>query len=103
MKRTTFVLCFAMLASVATFAQDNKGGRSYVLPISKEIQRMQFQNARPAVLVAGNYVNLSKSIHQVSASRRPVGSTRIDLSGTPPHVISKGVARMQYERKSKAE
>ena len=73
--------------------------------ISKPVQQLQFKDTafRPARVYTGNAWIMTKDVHQLQllrGKRYPHYKGR--LTDTPASAISKGVARMQYERAAKA-
>ena len=69
--------------------------------LTKEVQKHQFRNVlyRPAtVTTAGAFVT-SKGIANLQANREVRSVSKVAMKGTPSFVISKGVARKQYESK----
>ena len=99
------IIAFLFLCFVAagTFAQDNPVRKSNYpyWTISKDVQRMQYSNVEytPATIVTGNSTtHLSKGISLASVRRSSEATGTIKMTGMPSSVISKGVARMQYEK-----
>ncbi|HYF70301.1 MAG TPA: hypothetical protein VD884_19315 [Ohtaekwangia sp.] len=96
MKTLALVLSFIGIASVS-FAQNPE--REYPnRAISKDVQRLQFNDVNPLVEINTGTATMvvSKGIH---AEREPKKlSGKVAMTGTPGRVISKGVARMQYEK-----
>lgn len=91
-----------MIASTFTFAQAREGKTSNYpyWTVSKEVQRFQHRDEvfQPATIRVGNVVS-SKGVSQVASHRQQAGRVAVVMNGTPSHVISKGVARMQYEKR----
>lgn len=90
-----------MLGLVTAAAFGQKTERYPIHVITKGVQQIQFRNSvyRPALMVTGDLNGVaSKGVTRVQApdKREPVRVIR--KTGTPSHVISKGVARRQYER-----
>lgn len=105
MKKIIALLSLSLVVTVA-FGQQNKMTKSNYpyWTISKDVQRMQYANVEyvPATITTGNStVHISKGVNLVAA--RPTSESRglVKMTGTPSHVISKGVARMQHERNRK--
>jgi hypothetical protein len=99
MKKMIFTLSL-MIAGFALYAQDEpKAERFPIHTISKDVQKIQFRNSVyvPSAAVAGEnpQLTVSKGVYR-NQSSRVYG--RIKTTGTPSHVISKGVAKMQYEK-----
>ena len=96
MKTVALVLTFIGIASVS-FAQSPE--RDYPnRAISKDVQRVQFTDVNPLVEInTGNATMVvSKSVQTVKESSRV--SEKVVMKPMPARVISKGVARMQYEK-----
>jgi hypothetical protein len=103
MKKIIVGLCLVAGVSLNGFAQEDKTTTSYPYHlVSKEVQRLQFKKYVfvPARISTGDITTLSsKGIHQMNAKRTATERTgTVTMGGTPSWVISKGVARMQYER-----
>lgn len=100
MKQTLLISMIVVAASIVSFGQDNKN--TFPSPvISKEIHRVGLSKTAyvPVVLVTGQEVQASKAIARLNS--KSIGKTRLVVTdGMPAHVISKGVARMQVERKN---
>ncbi len=104
MKTIIAGICFVAGFSFAATAQDgaSKSERYPHHIISKDVQRLQFRNAeyKPARITTGDLNAVSsKGIARVVAKSSSHTYTNVQMKGMPSHVISKGVARMQYERK----
>lgn len=72
--------------------------------LSKDVQKVQVRkNERHSTrIVTVNLPNSSKSVQMIPMDRaRPVRIKEVTMGGFPAHVISKGVARMQFERARK--
>jgi hypothetical protein len=73
--------------------------------IGNEIQKMQFRNVTfvPSVVVTQRGPLSSKGIAEFhSRPTKRIKPTKVTMSGgTPSWIISKGVARMQYEKTNK--
>ena len=69
--------------------------------LSKEVHKHQFRNVlyRPATVTTASSVITSKGIANLQANRELRKTTKVTMKGTPSFVISKGVARKQYESK----
>lgn len=105
MKKIIALLCLFFVAAGA-YAQDgqNKKSNYPYWTISKDVQRMQYSNVEfvPATIETGNsVVHVSKGIALTSVSRSSRATGVVKMTGMPASVISKGVARMQYERSIK--
>lgn len=97
------ICCFSLLVG-ATYAQKSaiKKSNYPYWTISKDVQRLQFKDTefQPALVSTGNsqWVTSKRVIQQDARAARPSG--KVAMTGTPAHVISKGVARMQYENRN---
>lgn len=72
--------------------------------ITKDVQRIQLRNPVfvPANVTTGNTgLTVSKGVQQAQVKRSFEPTGKVAMTGTPSWVISKGVARMQYERNNK--
>ncbi len=69
--------------------------------LSKEVQKYQFRNVlyRPATVTTAGAIVTSKGIAAMQANRQVRSTSKVAMKGTPAFVISKGVARKQYESK----
>jgi hypothetical protein len=104
MKKLIMVLAFAVSASITAWGQTPASEKKTTYPywtISKDVQRMQFRGyqLQMPVISTTNMVFSSKGIHSFSAKPQSTGT--VQMTGMPSYVISKGVARMQYERNNK--
>jgi hypothetical protein len=100
MKASIVVLGFVFVASGA-FAQERVQKKSNYpyWTISKDIQRAQYKDiVRESATITTGDVSMfgSKGINKINA--RPSRKELVSMKGMPSHVISKGVARMQYEK-----
>lgn len=96
MKKIALVLTFIGIASVS-YAQSPE--REYTnRAISKDVQRLQVSDVNPLVEVnTGNATMVvSKDVQAVKESNVVTG--KVVMKPMPARVISKGVARMQYEK-----
>ena len=102
MKKLMACLCLTAGFALTTFAQEREITRE-TYPyhtISKGVQQLQFKNTTyvPAKITTGDLATVSgKGVNKFS-TRRSNDFTAVQMTGTPSWVISKGVARMQYER-----
>ena len=97
MKKIALVLTFIWIASVS-YAQSPE--REYTnRAISKDVQRSQLSDVSPlAEINTGNATMVvSKDVQAVKESNLPSG--KVVMKPMPARVISKGVARMQYEKR----
>lgn len=100
MKKYLIVTCLFMLVALSASAQRSRSNYPH-WAIGNELQRFQFRNVTfvPAVIVTNNGPQSSKGITEIqSRPAKRVQPTKVKLAGTPSWVISKGVARMQYEK-----
>lgn len=69
--------------------------------VSKEVQKYQFRNVlySPATVTTAGGIVTSKGIANLQANRELRSTNKVAMKGTPAFVISKGVARKQYEDK----
>ena len=98
MKNLLLGLCLVTGAGIVSFGQAND--RQYPA-ISKEVQRLQIKDDwyKPARITTGDVAAVSsKAVHQVSTRDQSQSTTTVRTGGTPSWVISKGVARKQYEK-----
>jgi hypothetical protein len=99
------ILALAVLMSAVVFgAQAQRSTSTYPhWTISKEIQKQQFRNViyTPSVLTTSSDARVaSKGIVAVQNRGTAVRTGRVSTGGTPSFVISKGVARKQYEKRN---
>jgi hypothetical protein len=100
MKKAMILFCLTL---AATFAYAQHGATKSNYPyqtISKDVQRIQYRNVQfqPATIKIGDVAQFStKGISRVQR-KQTTPSIEVKMNGMPSHVISKGVARMQYER-----
>jgi hypothetical protein len=102
MKKLVLGLCLATGISIASFGQQ-KNSHPY-RAISKDVQRLQIKSEwyEPARITTGDVTAISsKGVHQINARRSARHTGSVQMNGTPSWVISKGVARMQYEKNNK--
>src|SRR5687768_11181879 len=95
----TFAIVVAVMASSAAFGQS----RIQTPIVSKDVQRIGLSKSFfiPARIVTTNYPISSKSVQLVGYRYSEPAVAPVKTTGMPSHVISKGVARMQYERRFK--
>lgn len=101
MKKLVLGLCLVTGASVVSFGQQ-ANDRQYPA-ISKDVQRLQIKDDwyKPAQLTTGDVAAVSsKGVHRIGKGKTQATSVR--TGGMPSWVISKGVARMQYEKNNKS-
>jgi hypothetical protein len=104
MKKVMMGLCLGVFASISVLAQTPASEKKTTYPfwtISKEVQRMQFRGYQMEMplITTGTAVFSSKGVHNFN--RKQGASGTVQMTGMPSYVISKGVARMQYERNQK--
>jgi hypothetical protein len=98
MKKIVAVIGFCLSAIIVVHAQQ----KDPALVNLKEVQKLQLRKSAfvPARVESGSLFHISKAVQllNIPATRvRP----EVQMTGTPSSVISKGVARMQYERRFK--
>jgi hypothetical protein len=100
MKKSILFIAFSLL-SMAVFAQVSESYPYWT--ISKDVQKMQFKNKvhTPSAVTTSTKVLSSKGIVILQQRRETSRPTVIRMEGMPSSVISKGVARMQYENSNK--
>jgi hypothetical protein len=103
MKQLILILGLAVCVTANTVAQNVTKKDSYPYwTLSKEVQRFQFKDVEytPSVIATGNMLfTSSKGVQRISDKGQVTEKAgRVAFTGTPSWVISKGVARMQYER-----
>jgi len=98
MKKIALTVALAVLGIVAVQAQDGKKDNYPVWSISKGVQQLQFKNVTflPAKVTTTNHIlGVSKGAQSINQQEEVKG--KVDMTGTPAWIISKGVARFQYE------
>ena len=95
----TFAIVVAVLSSSVAFGQ----ARIQNPIVSKDVQRISLGKTSfvPARIVTTSYPMSSKSVQLMGRRFSEPEDVKVQLSGMPSHVISKGVARMQYQKRSK--
>jgi hypothetical protein len=105
MKKLGLVIVLLAIIALHGNAQDQSKSDSYPYwTISKDVQRMQYKDIKfvPAKITTGDLAsNVSKGIQQVIARRSPQRTGDVTMTGYPSWTISKGVARMQYEKSNR--
>jgi hypothetical protein len=104
MKTLVLSMLFSAGVCFTSFGQAPQQTVSYPYwTISKDIQRMVFRNSVyvPARITTGDLLKVSgKGVHAISV-KSDDNATKpqpVKTNGTPSWVVSKGVARWQYER-----
>jgi hypothetical protein len=100
MKKYLIITCLLMLAVVSASAQRTRSNYPH-WAIGNELQKFQFRNVGfvPATIITHTGPRSSKGIAELqNTPTRRKRPARVTLSGTPSWVISKGVARVQYEK-----
>lgn len=103
MKKLVLGLCLVTGANLVSFGQQ-ANDRQYPA-ISKDVQRLQIKDDwyKPARITTGDVAAVSsKGVHQISTKDQTPGTTAVRTGGMPSWVISKGAARMQYEKNNKS-
>ena len=103
MKKMLFVIGFVAATSLAASAQQSTPESFPFHTISKPVQKIAYKNAEyvPAKITTGSPSPvISKGVHYATLRRPSKKAAVLKTNGTPAWVISKGVARMQYERKN---
>jgi hypothetical protein len=94
-----------IVVSMRVFGHDSLSQITYpVWSISKPVQKLQFRNSvfKGARIYTGNAWVLTKDVHQLQLVRNSRLETHKVKSGSSSSsFISKGVARMQYDRNRK--
>jgi hypothetical protein len=103
MKKVIAGFCIVAGFTLPALSQDgNVKKETYpVHIISKEVQRLQFRDTEytPAQVTTGDVAFVSsKGVNQLNAKRSVKTYAAVKRDGMPSWVISKGVARMQYEK-----
>jgi hypothetical protein len=100
MKSTALILLFGTFIFTGLRAQEVTKQDSYPYwTISKDVQRVQYKHIRlkPSTIVTGNgQWMISKGVHRPTKDISPVV---VQTGGRPTWFISKGIARMQAEKK----
>ena len=94
-------LSMLMLFGLALAAYAQRVEKYPVWTNSKDVQKIQFKNSQytPAAVSTTDLVSLSsKGISRVGYKSSPTSSSQVQMTGMPSSVISKGIARMNYER-----
>lgn len=102
MKKLVLGLCVMMGASIVSFGQQ-ANDRQYPA-ISKDVQRLQIKDEwyKPARITTGDVTAVSsKGVNRIS-KKAETRTTSVRTGGTPSWVISKGVARKQYEKNNRS-
>jgi hypothetical protein len=103
--KTVLIVFVCVMASTSGFGQDSLNQVTYpVWSISKPVQKLQFRNSvfKGARVYTGNAWVLTKDVHQLQLIRNSRLEThKVRLGSNSSSFISKGVARMQYNRNKK--
>ena len=100
MKKLIGTLLLLSIAATAGLAQEKEESSNYPYwTISKEVQRMQYKAVQftPVVVTTGGASAITKEVQKINY--QPAKVVTVKMTGTPPHVISKGVARRQFAGK----
>ena len=99
----TFALVFFATAVLAQ--EDEVKYSTYPLwTVSKDVQLIQYRNTifKPARIYTGNAYTISKDVNWHQTMRRtPQPVQRVSANGMPASVVSKGLARHQYQKSLK--
>jgi hypothetical protein len=78
-------------------AQGDPSGRKHP-SVSKGVQHVQLKDDfyAPASVATGNAATISKGVQRINL--KPSSKGKVRMTGTPMHVISKDVARMQVRQ-----
>lgn len=102
MKKLVLGLCVMTGVSIVSFGQQ-ANDRPYPA-LSKDVQRLQIKDEwyKPAQITTGDVAAVSsKGVHRISKKDEP-RTTYVRTGRMPSWVISKGVARMQYEKNNRS-
>jgi hypothetical protein len=95
------ILAFGLFffSKVTTYGQQSTSYPYW--SISKDVQKMQFKNKRytTADITTSTSFPSSKGVAMIVTRNERRTAGRVKMEGMPSNVISKGVARMQYENK----
>jgi hypothetical protein len=88
----------AVMASGAAFGQSRHSAI-----VSKDVQRFSMGKSSfvPARIVTTSLPLTQKSVQLIGRRFSEPEVVQVKMTGMPPYVISKGVARMQYQHRSK--
>ena len=101
MKKLVLGFCVVTGASMVSFGQANDRQHP---TISKDVQRLQIKDEwyKAALITTGDVAAVSsKDVHRISKKDK-ARTPSVRTGGTPSWVISKGVARMQYEKNNRS-
>lgn len=99
--KTLLIVAGLMVTCFTMHGQDNGIKNTYpVWTISKDVQKLQFRNTEniaATAMTGNNSMVVSKGVH---STRQPESTItgRVNKTGTPAWVVSKGVARMQMKK-----
>ena len=102
MRKISIILLFSAVLPFAAIAQSKPNTDNYPYwTISKDVQRIQYKDVAfvPAKITTGDIAwNISKGVQQrqVGQQQQPTGKVR--TTGYPSWIISKGAARLNYEK-----
>lgn len=91
-----------LLGTISLTANAQRSTSNYPYwAVTKEVQKHQFRNVlySPANVTTAGVIVTSKGIANFQANREVRSTAKVKMQGTPSFVVSKGVARKQYESK----
>ena len=96
MKRV-LILPLLALCSLTAFAQSENTNPAW---ISKDVQKIQYRNSPIASSVVTTAARplVSKGVAVIANRQTSAATSRVAMTGTPASVISKPVAKQQYEK-----
>jgi hypothetical protein len=94
-----YVALFSLL--LTSIAAQTQSTAIYSDPsLAKEVHKINFRNQKhvPARVITALFVPQSKEVSYIHSDKLTTPKGSIQMKGIPASIISKGVARMQYER-----
>jgi hypothetical protein len=104
MKKLILGLCLVTGVGMVSYGQQKQKNDYPYRAISKDVQRIQIKSDwyEPASITTGDAAAVSgKGISRIHAKPSARSAAQVQMNGTPSWIISKGVARMQYEKNNK--